>query len=194
MLILCGCGEKDTMPTPAADTVEKSENSFGARYSFTLTEIDKELTEALNSLGAEYDQAKWEMLSNGLIDNNGVAYLSYTKTQKGITYAAAVENDSKKVMNIGCGCPSERLENVLYRERFLKLNAAIAGCAGGYEKSDRVYIEKIFDKLLTDHEDTLYYEGMLYIRSIDKGTTLLMTAPCSKMVVRKNEYREYTNN
>lgn len=195
MLILCGCqGGRQNAAIPEDTTVEKSDNSFGARYSFNMKSIDKKLSEALADYSADYDKVQWQTLSSGLIDDNGVAYTSCCKTQKGITYTAAVEDNSKKVMNLGCGCATKRLDTVLYRERFLKLNAAIAQCAGGYTESDRVFLMKLFDDLLSGDEDTLVYRDMLYIKSVDEETTVLMTAPCSDIVIRKNDYREYEFN
>ena len=195
-LLFGGCANPgDTgseSPTPSRTRTEDSENSFGSRYSFTIEEISKELSE--DDLCKDYsDFSQWETISEGLVDDNGVCYSSCCIRADGVIFTAAVENDSRKVMNIGCGCQSDQLERFSFRLSFFCLAASIAVHAGGYDKDDAGYFIMLFTILLYGEEDTLCYGDSLYIKSVDRDTTVLMTAPCSQRIIREKHYKVITD-
>lgn len=196
LTLLCGCQntsqqEESKAPTPVQETIERSDNSFGARYRFTLGSITKEMTEDFKSLNLSLSNANWTTLSVGLVDDNGVQYSSYCNRIGAVTLTAAVESESGKVMNIGCGCQTEQLKDSAYRLSFLRLAATIAVHAGGYGEDDLNYFLGIYKTLADEDEDTLRYESSLYIKSVDDSTTVLMTMPCSESILRKNQYIKY---
>lgn len=196
MALLVGCGEEAApvrMPEPSEATIEASENSFGARYRFTLDAFTEKIADDLEEMNLTPFQRKWETLSDGLVDDNGVKYTSYCNRVKGITFTAAVEDQSKKVMNIGCGCESEKLENETFREKFIRLAARIAAHSGGFDENDLNGLVSIFEMLMDDSEDILCFGDTLYIKSVDEETTVLMTAPCSGEVVSRNHYKIITD-
>ncbi len=194
-LLLCGCKnsaeqEKEN-PVPVQNTVEKSSNSFGARYTFSLGRISREMTDDLEALKLSMNSADWTTLSTGLVDDNGVQYSSYSYHDNGVTLTAAVEDGSGKVMNLGCGCQSKELESSAYRLSFLRLAAAIAVHAGGYDGDAAAYFTGLYITLLNSEDDTFCYGNSLYIKSVDEDTTVLMTAPCSEKVISEKNYKEY---
>ena len=193
MLVGCGKDAAAKLPEPSTDTIEASENSFGARYRFTLDKFTEEIADDLEELNLTPFQRKWETLSEGLVDNNGVYYTSCCNRVKGITFTAAVEDQSKKVMNIGCGCESEKLEDKAFCEKFIRLAAQIAVHSGGFKQNDIEGLNSIFTKLMDGSEDILCLGELLFIKSIDEETTVLMTAPCSPEVIKKNQYHVISN-
>lgn len=188
--LLAGCGKDAAakLPEPSIDTIESSGNSFGARYRFTLEQFTEEIADDLEELNLTPFQRKWETLSEGLVDDNGVYYTSCCNRVKGITFTAAVEDQSKKVMNIGCGCESEKLEDKAFRDKFIRLAAQIAVHSGGFEQKDIEGLDGIFTKLTDGDEDILCLGELLFIKSVDDETTVLMTAPCSPEVIKENRY------
>lgn len=192
--VFCGCQAKkdqSPLPEPERTTCEKSANSFGARYTFNLAKICMENNPDVKELGVTLKNADWETISAQLADDNGVSYSSLCNRKNSVTFTAAVENKSKKVMNLGCGCMTEMLKNDPYRESFLEIAAITAQHAGGYREEDRAFLKGIFRRLLEDDGDILVYRDTLYIRSVDEGTTVLITAPCSEEVIDEKQYKEY---
>lgn len=196
MLMLCACQsappeEENKPPTPISNTIESSDNSYGACYKFTLGSITKEMVGDFESLNLHLDISNWETLSTGLVDDNGVRYSSYCNHVGAVTVTAAVEIESGKLMNIGCGCQTKQLSDKAFKRNFLRLAALIAVHAGGYSKDDLDYFIGIYKTLVDGDDDTLRYESSLYIESVDDSTTVLMTMPCSETVLRKNQYIKY---
>lgn len=197
VMLFTGCGnneEKAADPIPENKTIEASNNSFGARYSFTLDTLSRNLAKKLSGEEITFDAGGWEILSTGLVDDNGVAYSSYCRRFGSVTFTAAAEDESGRVMNIGCGCQTDLLEDDDYRSSFLQLMSLTAACAGGYDDSAQSYLENIFETLLDGDVDTLCYEGSLYIKSVDDNTTVLMCVPCSADIISKNDYEYYSEN
>ena len=190
--LLGACGKNTDYPPPIRSTIEESENSFGARYNFTLEEFTENIEEDMAQLDVALSVDGWKIINQGLIDDNGVKYSSYYNRAGDITFTAAVEDECGKVMNIGCGCESARLENKSFYNRFEKITSVTAQHAGGFSKSDLDFVMALFQMLIDSKENELYYEKTLYIKSIDSSTTVLMIAPCSDEIKEKNQYQELT--
>ena len=178
-LLLSGCGDSNTQLLPMRTTIEKSENSYGARYIFTLQEFSRQLTGIIDDSDLKLKEDQWESITDDLVDDNGVRYSSYCYRAGSVTFTVAAENESGKLMNIGCGCDSTLLEDASFRNSYIRLCAALAQYAGGYEDNSVDFFVNIYITLLDGDNDTLSYGESLYIKSIDDTTTVLMTAPCS---------------
>ena len=74
-----------------------------------------------------------------------------------------------------------------------RIQTYIAVHAGGYDKDDAGYFIMLFTILLYGEEDTLCYGDSLYIKSVDRDTTVLMTAPCSQRIIREKHYKVITD-
>ena len=190
MLLLCGCQSENSLKwKPIRTTIEQSDNSFGARYIFTLDEFTEKIEPELESFDIKLSRSGWEILIEKLVDDNGVSYRSYCCHAGTITFTVATENDNGKVMNIGCGCDSALLEDEDYRNSFVQLCAVIAQYAGGYEEKSIDFFAGVFIQLLDGEDDILCYGETLYIKSVDNAATVLMTAPCSEDYINKNHYQ-----
>lgn len=185
-LMFCGCENKN--PLPKLDTIEASDNSFGARYAFTLDEFTED---AADELGEDFELTKdgWEIISGELVDDNSIGYSSYCQHAGDFTFTVAVENESGKVMNIGCGCDSKRLEDTEFQDNFVALCARMAIIAGGYEDKQLDFFVGIFALLLNSDNEIVSHGESLYIKSVDDAATVLMTAPCSEDIIEKNHYQ-----
>ena len=177
-------------PQPTEVRSERADNCIGARYTFTLAELSDMLAEDPDTKTADMEisvrQSDWRLLSDGLVDDSGTAYSTYYCPIGVMTLTAAVENDSREVMNIGCGCDKDLLTRREQREAYIRTAAVIACRAGGYTDRDTAYLEGIFDTLLDGEEAELYYEGALYIKSEDKATVVLMVSPAPESGREKN--------
>ncbi len=187
MLILCGCQKNG--PQPVDDLIEASSNSFGARYIFTRSTFTEMASGALEDEDIVLKANGWETITGDLVDDNGVKYSSYCNRTDDLTFTVAVENESGKVMNVGCGCDSKLLSDDSFRERFVRISAITALTAGGYDPKNRDYFVGIFNDLLDGDDEIVSYGGSLYIKSVDDAATVLMTAPCSDDVIENNRYR-----
>lgn len=142
-VLLCACKATEereiSAPVPKSVLSESSDNSVGARFTFTLTEFNDRLNEALTAVDPNNDDARldrdnWQLLSHGLVDDTGIDYSSYYYVSDTLTYVAAVENESGKVFNLGCGCPYDIIadtDSEYYRSVVL-MTSLMAIAAGGY--------------------------------------------------------------
>ena len=191
-ILLCSCQDHPTLK-PVDTTTDESENSFGARCTFTLKEFTETSADAFEDLEISLKDDGWQTINVGLIDDNGVKYSSYYQHTGEITFTAAVEYDSQKVMNIGCGCETKKLEDPAFRKKLLKSAAVTAQTIGGYAANSTMFFEFVFSWLSDCDDDALYYGNSLLIKSVDQKTTVLMTAPCSEEVREKNRYRKISD-
>lgn len=173
--------EPDAVPRyPSRVAAESADNSAGARFILTLEELDSLLEsefKALGRRGNELDPKKgWSVLMDGLVDDNGVGYTSYVRQMKDAVLTAAVENDSKKLINVGCGCSPGALSDER-RDSFVTITAVLAGCVGGYRESDLAFLKKMTEDFLNKKESPLHYEGLLFTRSEDEESIVVILSP-----------------
>lgn len=187
LLILSGCQKNG--PLPVVEMIEASDNSFGARYTFDLATFTAITDSTLDSERISLKTDEWETISDKLVDDNGVKYSSFCQHTGGVTFTVAVENESGKVMNIGCGCESKQLEDDDFRDRFIRISAYTALAAGGYDEGELSFFIKVYNDLFDSDDEIVCHGGSLYIKSIDDAATVLMTAPCSEEIIEKNRYQ-----
>lgn len=185
-MIFCGCENKN--PLPKQDTIEGSDNSFGARYTFTLETFTAMAAKAFDAEDFLLKKDGWKPITDDLVDDNGVKYSSYYQRAGEITFTVAVEADNGKVMNIGCGCETKRLGDEDFRDSFVRICARTAIAAGGYEDRQLDFFVGIFNDLLDGDDEIVSHGESLYIISVDDAATVLMTAPCSEDIIEKNHY------
>ena len=195
-ILLSACGAAKG-PQPSEQTGEYAENSVGRRFNFTLQELNDRIDSTLSALSDVADKSvtagEWEVLEQGLTDNSGVKYTSYCVHRNRFTLTAAVEDDSKKVMNVGCGCRQELLEEQAGRRGFLTLSAVLAEQAGGFADADIPFLRGLIAALLDGEEDELYYEGLLCSRSEDRDTVVVILSPCGTARARRDGVKTFGN-
>ena len=192
-------------PVPKKITSEDSKNKLGLRYVFTLEEYNTMLNDACNNLGQGdnkrfFDYENWEMVSDNLTDENGVEYASYSYITDVLIITAAVEKESKKVMNRGCGAAYEQFEDggEDFQYNVILTASIIAMVAGGYEQDDLEFLYSIFYDS-AQYKQGFFYHNNLYMIDYSKGESedvsvvLFMTSPCNSEIQKQWELIDYTN-
>ena len=192
-------------PAPTNLTYEDSDNNLGARYVFTLEEFNTMLNTACENLGTTdvdqyFDYSNWQVMSDNLTDNNGIKYSSYYYATDTLTITAAVENESGKVMNLGCGTSYDEFANADadYQYTVMLTSAIIAMVAGGYTENDIEFLYCIFFDSAKFNEQFIYHNN-IYMMNISKsegeeGSALLfMTSPCKDEIKSEWELTDYKN-
>lgn len=198
-LALGGCSDKksddyyDNLLQSSGVTIEEADNSIGARYTFTLGELADIINGAVkhHDAGVGLSQDGWALMSGDLVDDSGTAYSSYYYRADSITFTAAVEDESRKIMNIGIGCPTKKLDEREYRDSIILLGALIATSAGGYGEDGTPFIKGIFETLTQGDKTSLYYQDTAYIKSVDDSTTVLMISPTTNKNNSKQALSKY---
>ncbi len=197
--------ESSAYPVPKEKRFEESENNLHARFTFTLEEFTSLLNDECKALGTSdvetfFDYDNWELISENLIDDNGIAYSSYYYATDTLSITAAVENESGKVMNIGCGTTYTEFVNAdeNYQYTVILTSAIIAMVAGGYEKDDLEFLYCIFFDSAKNNEK-FYYENGVYMMNLSKAegeegsVVLFMTSPCSEDIISTWELTDYND-
>lgn len=220
VLSLCACSgseedvteneiveEQNVNSGPVAKTVtyEESKNNLGARYTFTLEEFNTMLNEECKSLGdatvSEYFELdNWQKMSDTLVDDNGIEYTSYYYATDVLTITAAVENESGKVMNLGCGSSYEEFANgsADFQYNIMFTSAILAMVAGGYDDDALEYLYYIFFDS-AKYDESFFYNNSVYmmnLSSANDGTDaalLFMMSPCKDEILKEWELTDYSS-
>ncbi|MBQ4128625.1 MAG: hypothetical protein IJD68_02505 [Ruminococcus sp.] len=191
-------------PSPTSVTWEKSENNLGARYIFTLEEFTDMLNERCEGLGETettqfFEMDNWKKMSETLVDDNGIEYTSYYYATDALTITAAVENESEKVLNLGCGTAYTEFVNsdADYQYTVMLTSAILAMVAGGYEDDDLEFLYYIFfDSAKTD--TAFFYNNSVYMLNLSKekgekdAALLFMISPCKDEILEEWELTDYS--
>ncbi len=196
--------EAQTVSLPVAKTLthEESKNNLGARYNFTLKEFNTMLNEASKNLGTDdgeaFDFDNWQIMSDELEDDNGIMYSSYYYPTDTLTITAAVESESGKVMNLGCGATYEEFveADADYQYTVMLTAAIISMVAGGYSEDDLEFLYYIFfDSAKNDKQ--FFYNNSVYMMNLSKAegvegsAVLFMTSPCKDEILHEWELTDY---
>lgn len=191
-------------PSPRSVMWEKSENNLGARYTFTLKEFNKMLNNRCKNLSDKvdtdfFDYKNWKKMSDTLLDDNGIEYTSYYYATDALTITAAVENKSKRVMNLGCGTSYEEFVNSDedYQYTVMLTAAIIAMTAGDYSDENLEFLYYIFfDSAKNDKQ--FFYNNSVYMLNMSKekdektAALLFMMSPCKDEILEEWELTDYS--
>lgn len=190
-------------PSPTTITWEESENNLGARYVFTLEEFNDMLNKRCENLAdsgvAQYFELdRWEKMSETLVDDKGIEYTSYYYATDTLTITAAVENESNKVLNVGCGTAYTEFVNsdADYQYTVMLTSAILAMVAGGYEDDDLEFLYYIFFDSAKNNTAFFYNNGV-YMLNLSKekdeknAALLFMISPCNDEILEKWELTDY---
>ena len=191
-------------PSPRSVTWEKSENNLGARYTFTLEEFTKMLNDRCEKLGESgvsqfFEFENWEKMSDTLLDDTGIEYTSYYYSTDVLTLTAAVENESGKVMNLGCGTSYNDFVNgdAEFQYTVMLTSAILAMTAGDYsDESLELLYYIFFDSAKNDVQ--FFYNNSVYMMNMSKeegeeGAALLfMMSPCKDEILDEWELTDYS--
>lgn len=190
--LLSACSAGDTVVlsplNPEKTMTEPSDNSLGARFTFTLDEYTELLNRVLVATNPDNEDARlsadqWNTLSDRMVDDNGIAYSSYFYVSSTVTYTAAQENESEKLFNIGIGCPKEILDDSEseYHDSVIVMASLMVVTAGGYNLKELDSIYGLFSRLMQGEEDItipglrlsmdIYEDTAIFLLSADVGET-----------------------
>lgn len=190
-------------PVPDTLTYEESDNKLGMRYVFTLSEFNDMLNAACDELSKEneieyFDIDNWQLMSDNLTDDNNIRYSSYYYSTDTLTLTAAVENDSNKVMNLGCGTSYTEFANsdADYQYTVMLTSAIMAMVAGGYSEEDLEFLYCMFFDSAKNSEQFFYHNGV-YMMNISKAegdenaAVLFMMSACDDSIIEEWELTDY---
>lgn len=190
--------DKNEYPSPKDVTWEKSDNSLGARYIFTLQDFCKRMQKIVDELGAPvvtFKEDDWEILSKDLVDDEGVNYSTYYYSTDSIAFTASIEDKSEKVMNIGCGCSysmfNDKSED--YQHSVLTMSSLLACVAGGYSIDDINFMFDLFKTVANDGR-TFYYKNGVYLvnyETKEDSSVLFMISPAKESIKDEWELQDY---
>ena len=192
-------------PVPSTLTYEDSESNLGARYVFTLSEFNDMLNLACSELSTSadtqyFDINNWKVMSDNLTDDNGIKYSSYYYNTDTLTITASLENESGKIMNLGCGTSYEEFASADedYQYTVMLTSAIIAMVAGGYTQGDIEFLYCMFFDS-AKYNEQFFYHNNVYMMNISKtegeeGSALLfMTSPCKDEIKTEWKLTDYRN-
>ncbi len=153
---------------------ENSNNVNGKRYNINIEKFTDRYNEIMFRCGGdEYlNMENWQRLGKTKKDANGVEYDCYYYDIDNAELTVAVETDSHKIMNVGCGTTMSKYVSMdgenKYSEKILKMSAVMSAAVGGYASSDVELFTKIFNETTFENKSSLAYEKNIFNLTIDK--------------------------
>ncbi|MCH5299726.1 MAG: hypothetical protein J1E56_00270 [Ruminococcus sp.] len=164
-------------PYPIVQNWEESNNATGARFDMTLKEYTEKFNEMYNSLGGgsqQIDFSQWQLQSEGQLDENGVAYDYYYYADDMVVLTATVEQDTDKIMNLGCGTTVSVFineENAQYQTVILAMTGIMACVAGNYPVDNVTFFSNLFVDTITENNNSFWYNNCIYLLNVEEGET-----------------------
>lgn len=194
----------EVFPSKNNSALEKSDNVNGMRFACTLRSFTQRYNKIMDDSGGNefLDYTKWEEKGEILNDLNNIQYRNYIYNGNGITFTASVEQETHKLMNVGCGSTTgmyvQQGENKSLGNIILKKTAIMAAAACGYYVENLDVLQDIFYRTTMENMSSLYYKGMVYSLSIKnnnedkkRSTMLFRVYPISDSRQAEWKYTEY---
>lgn len=162
-------------PNPQKKTREESNNATGARFNMTLEEYTEEFNKMYNSLGGgseEIDFSQWQNLKSGQLDENGIAYDYYYYAGDNAVLTATVEQESGKLMNLGCGTTVSVFINendTQYQSVILAMTGIMACVAGGYSVDNVTFFADLYVDTISGTNNSFWYNNCIYLLNVEEG-------------------------
>lgn len=164
-------------PYPSKVNWEESQNATGARFNLTLKEYTEQFNKMYNSLGGgseEIDYSKWQLMKKGQLDENGVAYDYYYYADDKTVLTATVEQQSGKLMNLGCGTTVSVFINeseTTYQSVILAMTGIMACVAGGYSVENVTFFADLYVDTISNSNNSFWYNNCIYLLNVEEGET-----------------------
>lgn len=164
-------------PYPNKVNWEESQNATGARFNLTLKEYTEQFNKMYNSLGGgseEIDYSKWQLMKKGQLDENGVAYDYYYYADDKAVLTATVEQQSGKLMNLGCGTTVSVFINeneTTYQSVILAMTGIMACVAGGYSVDNVTFFADLYVDTISNSNNSFWYNNCIYLLNVEEGET-----------------------
>lgn len=182
------------------NTLEDSDSTTGKRYIFSLYELTDMLNEAFISMGDEehlFDYTNWQDLGGELFDDNEVEYNTYYYKTESVTYTAAVETVSQKVMNVGVGCSYAMFQekDKDYQYSVMVMASLLSCICGGYNIDDMGFFYSLFSEAAS-YTNGIYYDNQVFYVNVDQvesteSSVLFLVGAADESIVSKWELTDY---
>lgn len=170
--------EDEAYPSPKITNWEPSPNSTGARYNMNLKEYTDAFNEMYNSLGGgseAIDYAQWKKMKSGEKDEeSGMIYDYYYYADDKAVLTATVEQESGKIMNLGCGTTVSVFVDKTtadYQTIILTMTGIMASVAGGYTVDNVTFFADLFIDTISNTNNSFWYNNGIYLLNIEEGET-----------------------
>lgn len=153
---------------------ENSNNVNGKRYNINIEKFTDRYNQIMFRCGGEdyLYMENWKRLGSTKKDANGVEYDCYYYDIDSAELTVAVEAESHKIMNVGCGTTMSKYVSINgennVSEKILKISAVMSAAVGGYTSSDVELFTKIFNETTFENKSSLAYENNIFNLTIDK--------------------------
>lgn len=191
-------------PAQNANATEKSSNVNGMRYTITLDEFTEKYNEIIEKTGnSEYlNKENWQKAGEPEQDLNGVKYQNYYYNANKFNFTAAVETESKKLINVGCGTTMSIFvlheNNESFSNIILKKSAIMAAAVCGFPTNSLDILQDIFYRTTFENKESLWYEGNIFSLSMnedkndsEKSTMLFRVFPVADYLLEKWNIPDY---
>lgn len=191
----------------SAGAVEESPNVNGMRFCMTLTEF----TDRYNAEKSHLQEKdvltlnQWVKDDNTELDNNSVHVQYWHHDDQDVSFTATVEARSEKIMNLGCGTAVSnyrgKTEGAVNSDPVLKKAALMAQVVCGFSSDSREILEDIFDRTVTEPDNSLWYKGFVFNFSTmkdkkdeTKDIMLFRVFPITEALKQEWNLKEYHTN
>lgn len=155
-------------PAQNENSIEKSNNIYGQRFTLTLSEFTEKYNEITVQTGSNdtLDPEKWKTKGSSSTDINGVKIQYYYYDAEDINFTATVEIDSAKIMNIGCGTTMGNFvaqnDDINNSEIILQKCAIMAEAVCQFPNGSLNLLEDIFYRTTFENAESLWYCGFIF--------------------------------
>lgn len=209
----CGKEEEKKLPKGATEDqanypkreknkFTENDNATGMIYNFTLDKYTTELNTMYEKLGGDYKEfpfKKWKKQSSEN-QSNGKLYNFYYLKSKYVTLTATEEDESRCLVNLGCGITVKRFnadENT--KSRVMTICGIMAAVSGGYTSDEVNFFGNLFADTISAKDNSFWYEDCIYLyekqnASNGESTILFRTMPAEKNIKSEwnlIDYKDY---
>ena len=161
----------EIFPAQNKNSIEKSSNTNGMRFTYTLAEFTEKYNEITKTTGGSdlLNFKKWKKQGEITSDVNGVKIQYYIYNENNINFTASVEVESEKIVNIGCGTTMGNFikmeENISNSDIILRKTAIMAQAVCQFPTGSTDVLQDIFYRATNESIDSLWYQGFVFTLS-----------------------------
>lgn len=193
-------------PAQNLNSIEKSDNVNGVRFTLTLEEYTEKFNKIKRSLGEDdlIPKDGWKQKSDVKADENHVSLCYYYYNGDTYNLTATVEVESKKLVNVGLGTTISNFMsdegNAEASNKTLENAAIMAEAVCQFPTGSESFLENVFYRVTTDSGDSVWYQGFVFSLSTQENKTdskssimLYRVFPVSDELKEEWELVEYEN-
>lgn len=189
-------------PKKIKDTAVVNDNETGKTFNYTLNLYTTEFNTMYETLGGDYKDfpfKKWKKQSSEK-QPNGKIYNFYYLRSKDVVLTATEEEESKYLVNVGCGITVNRFnKNNSEKTKVMTICGIMAASSGGYSSKDVSFFGNLFVDTISSDDHHFWYDGNIFIydketSSDGKDTILFRTMPAASNIKKDwkiKDYKEY---